>query len=313
MKKLFILLFLLLSLNALAQVPNLSKVFVKNGFFKVHTSKDLSTQNTKVEKVIITVHGSVRNADTYFKSIFSLAKKKNVLEKTIVISPKIKIVGDDTESNEFVYSYEGWWIGNPSLKKKVSSFALIDSLIKKVANNNLFPNLKEIIITGHSAGGHLVQRLALGSIVDKEMEHLNIKYIVANPGTYAYLNKKRPVANMIGIFEIPQGPRCFYNYYKYGLEKLNPYMSRISIKEMIANFINRKVVYFLGEKDTGQVEQTCQAQYQGKNRFVRGQNFYAHVNEEYPENNHGMLIVPNVGHTQYGMYTSEIGQDLLFN
>jgi hypothetical protein len=316
MRKL-IFLILLFSFTAIAQLPAESKIIIKGrSLFSYYTNHSIKKVNSKIERAIITIHGSVRNADTYFKSVWGLSKKRQVEDKTLVISPHFKISGDQIAKDELVFDYEGWWIGDDSLNSilgtAISSFDVIDFFINHLANRDLFPNLKTLIITGHSAGGHLTQRLALGSIEDLDIQHLEIKYVVANPGTYAYLTPSRPVAGQRGIFAIPARPRCRYNSWKYGLENLNPYMSVNDIPYMIQNFIKRDVTYFLGEEDTGDVEQSCQARWQGPHRFARGQNFKDHVDMEYPENNHSIITVPGVGHTQYGMYTSALGQKLLF-
>lgn len=307
------LLVLLLSFNVLAQLPNESVIQINGGKFSYYTNKSITQTNSLVERAIITIHGSVRNADTYFKSVWGLSKRLGVEDKTIVVSPHFKISGDQLIAGELRFSYEGWWIGNNSLDKtKTSSFAVIDFFIKLFSDQRLYPNLKELVITGHSAGGHLTQRLALGSVADIYSNHINIKYIVANPGTYAYLTNKRPVRGMNGIFEVPRNPGCAYNNYKYGMDNRNEYMSRFSVSDMTSNFVKRQVTYFLGEQDIGDVEQTCQAALQGPHRLARGINFKDHVDQDLPHNIHNKVIVPGVGHTQYGMYTSQLGQKLLF-
>lgn len=309
-----LLLLLLVSTQAIAAIPAPSTIAINNKIFSFYANKNIESLNTNVEHAIITIHGSARNPDTYFKSVWGLSKKLNVEDKTLVVSPHFKITGDKLLPNELKFSYEGWWIGNQSLEgSSTSSFSVIDFFIKHLGNQNLFPNLKTLVITGHSAGGHLTQRLALGSQADLNIHHLDIKYVVANPGTYAYLTNKRPVSGQIGIFEVPRRPRCAYNRYKYGMEQRNAYMSKDTVPNMAKRFIQRNVVYLLGENDTGDVEQTCQAQYQGAHRYARGLNFKAHVDEEFPNNIHSLVTVPAVGHTQYGMYTSVVGKKVLFN
>lgn len=304
-----VLILFILSFNLYAQ----EILSIKGHRFSYYASHKL-IENKNIERAIISIHGSARNPETYLKSIKGIAKKLGKEDSTLVIAPHFKVAGDSINPSELFYSYEGWWIGDQSLtQNSVSSFEVIDTMISTLAKAELFPNLKTIVIAGHSAGGHLTQRLALGSTADQSIHGIEIKYVVANPGTYAYLSKKRPVAGMFGVFEIPKRPLCAYNTWKYGLENLNTYMKRNPVKTMIKNFIQRDVTYFLGEADTGDVEQTCQARYQGPHRFARGKNFKAHIDSEYPHNIHHLVTVPGVGHTQYGMYTSQLGIELLFN
>jgi hypothetical protein len=307
-------LLLLFSFNLFAQVPAVQYFEMQKAKLAYFSNLNIDLKHDEIEQAIITVHGSERNADTYFRSIYALSNQRGVTSKTVVIAPQFKIVGDAATTNELVFSYEGWWIGDESLKApRLSSFAVMDALIAKLASRNHFPKLKKITLTGHSAGGHLTQRYALGSRVDEALSHLQIRYIVANPGTYAYLNALRPVASTPGLFARPTSPGCDYNAYKYGLEKLNSYMSKNSMTVQIPKYLQKDVVYFLGEADTGSVEQTCQASLQGKNRYERGLNFYEHLTTYYPSHQHSVYTVPSVGHTQYGMYTSEIGKTLLFD
>lgn len=187
----------------------------------------------------------------------------------------------------------------------VTSFDLMDHIVGLLSDKNNFPNLKEIVLTGHSAGGQLVQRYAGGTDIDTKYAHVNFRFVVANPGSYMYLSQNRPVKLRVN---------CGQNDYKFGLDNRNEYMDRINKQKLIAQYTARQVIYFLGEADNVAegIDQTCPAQYQGKTRIERGKLFKAQLDKENPGHKHIIQTVPGVGHTQYGMYTSEIGQKLLF-
>jgi hypothetical protein len=311
MKSLFLSL-CILSVSLYGQVPEATLINVGANKLSVHLSHDIEVVQEKIERAIITIHGSTRNGDTYFKSVSRMAKRLNLQDSTLVLSPNFKESGDSLEGGELLYRpWQDWWIGNNSIDgSQTSSFTVIDELVKKFSNRVLFPNLQTLVITGHSAGGHLTQRYALGSRAE-EKTHLKLKYVVANPGTYAYLNNKRPTG-MRGRYRVPRNPRCRYNHYKYGLEKKNSYMSRDNNKVMIDRYLKRNVIYLLGDQDLGDVEQSCEAALQGRTRFARGTFFMVHLDRFFPEHNHKRVVVPGVGHTQYGMYTSGIGSNVLF-
>ena len=308
-----ILLLLLFSMGAFSQVPPISQIQMNGKVFSFYSSSNITTYDKLIERAIITIHGSTKNGDTYYKSVSRMAKKLGVESTTFVLSPNFKESSDQRLQNELTYRpWQDWWIGENSIEgSKTSSFAVIDNIIKKFSNKKIFPNLKTIVITGHSAGGHLTQRFALGSRVEDEISGVKIKYVVANPGTYAYLNNKRPTGTR-GQFIIPRNPGCYYNHYKYGLEKRNQYMSRDSKSTMITRYLKRNIVYLLGEQDLGDVEQSCEARLQGRTRFERGVQFKEHLDVYFPENLHKIVTIPGVGHTQYGMYTSELGSEVLF-
>jgi hypothetical protein len=302
--------FFLFCLVSFAHALEVKKLEIKSAFLTYYQNHPDSLTR-QMENLIITISGSERNAETYLRTMDAITRKLQVNEKTIVIAPHFKIKGDVAAADEMVFSYEGWWIGDQTLmpNRLNSSFEAIDAFIQIFTNKRQFPKLKTIILTGHSAGGHLVQRYALGTRLNESKLGVKIKYVVSNPGTYAYLNNKRWVN---GELTIPARPACQYNRYKYGLENLNPYMSRTAIPVMIESYLQRDVTYFLGDKDIGDVEQSCESQYQGANRYARGKNFKAFMDQEFHRHGHEMVIVPGVGHTQHGMYNSREATEVIF-
>lgn len=306
MKNLIFGLLLLTYSVATYALPPESLLKMKGGVFSHFTSHDLTQKNDLIEKVIITIHGSERNAHTYYNSIETLTRRRGELEKTIIVSPHYKEIQDSKTSSEFYFDPEGWLSGDEALnRKEVTSFEILDHMIKLLGDKENFPNLKEIVMTGHSAGGQLIQRYSVGSVLDKTYPELQFRYIVANPGSYLYLNRARPFV----------GPkRCAFNDYKFGLDKRNAYMSQRPVQEMISEYLKKDVIYFLGEADirSDDIDQSCPAVYQGHFRLERGEAYYKQLTETYPGHAHQIFTVPAVGHTQYGMYTSEMGTKILF-
>lgn len=297
-----------ISVSCFATIPE-SSLNYRGSTFSYYANNDLMKANAFIEHAIITIHGSERNADTYFNSILGIATKLNKVSKTLVISPHFKIPGDQIGESELTWSDEGWLRGNQSLKNaEISSFEIMDNFINLLLDHHNFPNLKNIVITGHSAGGQFTQRYAVGTTTEDKSNSIKIHYVVANPGSYVYLTAKR--GN-----EIPASPECAYNDYKYGLDNLNLYMKRLPIKNLIDQYVSRDVTYLLGELDNVSegIDQSCEARYQGDTRLHRGQNFKIQLDSEFPMNHHHIAIVPGVSHTQWGMYNSLIGTDVLFN
>lgn len=303
--------FFLFCLVSLAHALEIKKLELNSAYLTYYQNHPDSVAKD-IENLIITVTGSERNAETYLKTMDAVTKKLQVNQRTMVVAPAFKINGDVAEDKELIFSYEGWWIGDNSYspaKFRYSSFETIDQLIRNFSNKLVYPKLKRVILIGHSAGGHLVQRYALGTSLSEEQLKLKIKFVVSNPGTYVYLNNKRWVN---GSLVVPNSPNCSYNNYKYGLERLNQYMSRTPVPAMIETYLKRDVTYFLGDNDVGDVEQSCEAQFQGPNRFVRGKNFKAFMDREFHRHEHEMVIVPGIGHTQHGMYNSREATEVIF-
>ena len=303
-KAFFCLSILLWSINLLALPPETSLTYQGN-VFSHYVSQALTLSNSKIEKVIVSIHGSERNAETYYKSIEAMANREGVAEKILIISPHFKEAQDTLLPKEFYFSSEGWLSGDEALNNNsVSSFEVLDYMISLLADKNVFPNLKDIVLTGHSAGGQLVQRYAAGSDIDSKYSSIHFRYIVANPGSYLYLTRNRPVR---------PSAQCNFNDYKFGLDRLNNYMQRNATK-ITTQYTSKEVIYFLGEQDiiSDNIDQSCPAQYQGINRLERGRNYKAQLDREFPQVKHHLVSVPGVGHTQYGMYTSALGQMVLF-
>jgi hypothetical protein len=223
----------------------------------------------------------------------------------IIIAPHFKLMSDTLAERELTWTDEGWLSGDQSLENvKYSSFDVLDTFILKLANKNLFPNLKKITITGHSAGGQFTQRFALGSSLPNILEGLKFHFVPINPGSYVYLTATRKYLD---------DERCEFNNYKYGLDKLNEYMSRDSTHVMISRYVKRDLTYLVGELDNNSqgIDQSCPARYQGSSRIERAQAFYEVLNSEF-STNHKFFIIPKVAHTQYGMYHSEIGKNVIW-
>ena len=75
----------------------------------------------------------------------------------------------------------------------VSSFQVLDTFLSLLSDPIRFPNLDKITMVGHSAGGQSVQRYAFSTLLPPTLRPgLTIRYVVANPSSYAYLDPRRP-------------------------------------------------------------------------------------------------------------------------
>src|SRR2546421_664968 len=67
----------------------------------------------------------------------------------------------------------------------------MDEILRKLSRKAVFPNLKGIVLTGHSAGGQYVTRYEMANLVHDKLG-VPITYVVSNPSSYAYLDSDRP-------------------------------------------------------------------------------------------------------------------------
>jgi pimeloyl-ACP methyl ester carboxylesterase len=214
--------------------------------------------NDKNGPAVFVIHGTNRNAGDYLDYLDDL--------DTLVIAPYFQ------EAGPGLYWSSGWKSGDQSKDfERVSSFEVVDRMVEMFHG---------VTIVGHSAGGQFVTRYAAGTRLQ------GLTFIVANPGSYLYLDTTRPLS----------GDCADFNEYKYGLEHLNSYMSA----GVSRDYPERAVIYLLGSDDTkidANLDTSCEANRQGLNRYDRGLRFYEHLNRHYGRPVHRLAVVPGVGHS----------------
>ena len=296
-------------------------------------SHPLDEINTGIHRVVIVIHGVLRNADVYFENMSLAAEKAGTRGNTLIIAPQFLVEEDIITFNlhdDIPYwggeTGEGWKKGDDSLTTNlnqrlttISSFDVVDQIISTVANQDIFPNLNKVVITGHSAGGQFVNRYAAGTRIDESLpEKIHLRFIVANPSTYMYLNGERRVLKTTDKFEIPLNAPDNYDHYKYGLMNLNPYMDDIGAEKIREQYPDKDVVYLLGGEDTKKhhLELSTNAMLQGLTRLERGQIYFhylCHLFGERIKRNHQIHIIPCVGHDNAAMFMAPAGINAIFD
>jgi pimeloyl-ACP methyl ester carboxylesterase len=295
----------------LAAAANANLTLSNGGTIKYYYNLPLTTASSKVTAAVINIHGTNRNASDYDKYIQSAASQAGATGTTIMITPQFAASGS---SSALYWSDSGWKYGdNSTSSKKLSSFAVVDEMIRKLSDKSRFPNLKKITVVGHSAGGQFVQRYAAGGSADGAVS-VPVRYVVANPSSYMYLNGYRISAS--GQWVTPTN--CAdYDEYRYGLKDLGdyPYMGAVGASTLKSRYPNREVTYLLGTADTAaddDMDTTCKAMLQGPNRYQRGVTFSSYMNKYFSGNRHKALTVAGVGHSASGMYGSTNGRQAIF-
>lgn len=300
-------------------------------FSLVYRSFSLTEKNPRIERALIIVHGAGRNANDYFASGVAAALIAGALDNSIVIAPRYASnqgsgCRDMLEPGEISWSCGGdndWRGGGAAAGSNVMAFDLIDQLIAMLARRDLFPNLRGVVVSGHSAGGQFANRYATLARADK-VGALPVKYAVLNPSSYLYLDATRlqPGATCsekggcTGQFiAYPESQKCpGYDRWRYGLEKRTGYNASLSDDELRTQLVARDVTYLVGEFDTLPVygfDSSCPAMAQGATRQARGINFWNYVKSKYKAE-HKLVIVPACGHNGRCMYTADIALPVLF-
>jgi hypothetical protein len=295
-------------------------------------SHPIDETNQEIERAVIVVHGVLRNADEYYAHMMEALRAAGVENNTLVIAPQFLLEEDVAEfelGDEVLFwggeTGEGWKKGDDSISTEghprlvaASSFEVVDRIIEQIVINNVFPNLKRVIVIGHSAGGQYVNRYAAGTQIGESVpERIQLRFIVANPSTFVYFNGERRLPETTSEFAIPEDADPDYNDYKYGLENLNPYMAAVGVETIRLLYPKKDVVYILGGEDIEEayLEQSANAMLQGRHRLERGQVYYHYLQHYYGEEitqTQKIAIVPCVGHDHAAIFKSEAGVKYLF-
>ncbi len=276
----------------------------------IYRNHPLDTPNPALKHALIIIHGVGRNADWYFASGMAAAFLAGAVEDTMVIAPRFASnsggsCADVLLNGEISWPCSGWTGGEaaPDLPG-VFSYDFVDTLVRHLADKKRFPAIEQIVIVGHSAGGQFMHRYLAATGVVKEVG-IPVRFVVANPSSYLYLDAFRPAANA--------ACKNFDNW-KYGMVKRTGYAARVTDEDLRANLIGREVTYLLGEWDNlpgNSLDVSCPAMVQGPNRLVRGKNYYDYIRSRYKAG-HQLVTVPSCGHNARCMFTSDAALPVLF-
>ncbi|HKW50089.1 MAG TPA: alpha/beta fold hydrolase [Gemmatimonadaceae bacterium] len=304
----------------------------------IYRTYPLDKRNEAITRVLVSVHGASRDADNYFRSTLAAGFLADALENTLIIAPRL--ASDDGAGcrdvlapNEINWNCSSWRSGGPANSNPgVTSFDFLDEILRRVARKDIFPNLKAIVVVGHSAGGQVVNRYEMTNQVHEKLG-VPVTYLVANPSSYAYPDSVRPTAAAYTLTasapgyipEVAPNASLFhsfgdarncttYDQWPYGLRNHTGYSARETDAQLRQQLASRPTTYLLGQLDIlplAGFDGSCAAMAQGPTRLARGEAFARLVNEKLGAH-HAVAVVPLCGHNARCMYTSDVALPLLF-
>ena len=305
----------------------------------IYRTHPIGTRNEAIRRALIMVHGTNRNADHYFATAAAAAFLAGALGDTIVIAPRIIACNDKPEPNEVLWSCSGdsWRSGGAAASHpELSSFDFTDELLKKLADKTVFPNMRAIVVAGHSAGGQFATRYAMANQVHDTLG-VPVSYVVANPSSYSWPVAVMPLpegdaepakakegwsltpdtavhkAFTYGPFDASKAPN--YNRWPMGLEgRTAGYTAKMPDDQLRKQLVARPTTYLLGQVDTlplGGFDSSPNAMAQGPKRRARGEAFAKYVIEQMGAK-HAIQVVSECGHNARCIFTTDAVLPVIF-
>ncbi|HXW51204.1 MAG TPA: hypothetical protein VEJ41_04380 [Candidatus Acidoferrales bacterium] len=263
-------------------------------------------------RAIIIVHGVLRNADTYFATGLSVLAQAQA-KQTLLVAPQF-VEASDLHGHAGTSSdlrWTGEWPGGASATAPapISSYAVFDAMIERLADRSRFPAMQDIEIIGHSAGGQIVQRYAAVGVGPSAVAASGprVHLVVANPSSYLYFDTWRPRK----VSSCPD-----FNQWRYGFAGAPAYVVGLPA-QLEQRYAQRDVTYLLGTADTipneWDLDTSCGAEEQGAFRFERGKQYIAYMRMRNPHGtNQDYAFVGGVGHDNRKMFASPCGIAVIF-
>lgn len=311
----------------------------------VYRTYSLDVKNEGITRALVVIHGGSRNAGSQFRNALAAGFLAGVLEDTVVISPRFASnygnrCRDTLATNELnwycQWEPDDWRLGGAAVDNdKITSFDVADEILRKLARKAAFPNLRTIVVAGHSGGGSFVARYAMANQVHEGLG-VRITYVAANPPHYTFLDSLRPAPSAVpptvaapapGVVPLPstKPPALFiplpdarnciaYNDWPYGLQNRAGYSMRLADDQLKRQLAARRMTYLVGELDVfpiANLDVSCPAMAQGTTRLARALAFGKYVSEKFGAQ-HKTQVIPRCGHDARCMFTAEPVLPLIF-
>ncbi len=318
----------------------------------IYRNYPLELKNENITRALVFVHGINRDADNHFRTALAAAFLAGALNDTVVVSPRFASnssapgnqIGDcrdalaPDEANWICETQraDNWRSGGGEVgNDKLTSFDFMDEIVRRLARKEVFPNLKSIVVAGHSAGGQFVIRYEMSNLVHDSVG-IAISYVVSNPSAYTYVDDVRPTSTALPTTIAAAAPgfmppapvvpppafvpyadakNCAgYDQWPYGLKNRIGYASRLTDDQIRKQLAARPVTYLLGEADIlplGIFDASCPAMAQGPTRLARGLAFSRYAKEHHGAT-HTVVVVPFCSHSARCMFTSDVALPLIF-
>lgn len=293
-------------------------------FLSVYANRPMRP-DAAVTTAIIVVHGAYRDATNALLAAETAAFAIGRLKDSVVLAPAFRAAGavgaggvcnDELAAGEVNWGCLGWRYGDFVGNGGLSTYGAMDALLLWLDRRATYPNLRKIVVLGHSAGGQFVVRYALVNTVHDKLS-VQVEYVAANASSYAYLDTQRPRTpndiieadggKAFRLKDVTAAQGCGgFNDWPYGLSNRSGYGSSVTDAAIRENAAKRRLVLLAGEQDdhpNSFMDETCPAYYQGANRLQRAMNYAAYLRAAF-QASPVIVTVPGCGHNETCMFAT---------
>jgi len=304
----------------------------KSAFLPYVSSHPIAKANADLNRIVVAIHSSGFDALKCYTAIQQAAEKvSGVKASTLIVAPQFFDVNAIKERIPAglvawnVSPYRGSSLACAGPAKKgltLSAYDAVDQLLAFLNDKKRFPQLKTVVLAGHSSGGQMAHRYALVGKYNSR-NGVPMHYVPSAPSSFAYLTEKRPLLETKNKFAKPS-PAAIkkepaYNNWGYGLASRYRAFRWASEDYIRKRYARRRVLYLCGDKDNNandrSLSKTGAAMLQGRHRLERVQFFYQHLIDVYGQSitkSHSLNIAPGVDHNGFRAYASPAGLRVLF-
>jgi len=307
------------------QVVASERLIVSNprGEAAVPLFKGGSARPTEATRVVVMLHGRLRDADAYLQSTQCALASSTVEPDSVIIAVPQFLATADVQHHSLPATCLHWewtsWMGGLDAigPAPLSSFDVLDALIEHYVRDGAYPNVREIVIAGHSGGAQVAHRHAILSDAAARcrVAGVNVRYVIANPSSYVYFDAWRPHCTD-GSSADARAACTGFNAWKYGMEGLPRYAEELAVQQLEYRYVDRDVTYLLGTHDNDPAHQaldrSCEAMMQGPHRVARGRAYFAYLRRRHPQLRHQLVEVAGAAHSGDAMFVSQAGVQALF-
>jgi len=287
----------------------------------------LDDAHEHIKYAVIHIHGSPGGyAYEQYNNMVNALSTFGVQDSTVLIAPVFPWqdnIDDENLGDDILYWSDSEWSSGDLSRNtqsnprpfRISSYSTIDTIYHRLVENN--PNLKRIVLTGHSSGSQMVVRYAAGGRAPGNLSEAGVEfiYVPMNTPSFLYYNENRVIDEDAAVFEFGPSSCGSANQYRYGLDNLNQYMENTGVETIVDNFQRSDLTYLIAQYDFGGQTSTCARMAQGHSRLARTHIYFSYLNYFYGDtifNTHRMAEIPGASHDHGMMIFTECGKSAVF-